>query len=333
MEERIKRYREHPGINQSYLKTFLNPYKKARDSSSFHKFTKGNLLDVLVTMEESFEDYFYISQMTSKPSDAIMEIIDYIHDNFNAPEGELTPLLDITDFILEAADKFFYGWKKDKSKRQWTKPVLINKVAIQGQEYWFELLQAGGREVVTPDEVELAKTLKNTLYTHPLTTELFKQDLEFQKDIYFDLAFDDELKIEGKGLLDICHVTDTTARVIDIKATDVSPWEVEMIIKKFRYDIQVAFYSEGLKKVYPNKTILPPRIIFCHNNFPETISIVELSTEDYEIALIGSKYNTINLKEGCLQVLRKTPILGIRDAIKVMLFGQHQERVKGSNLW
>jgi len=321
--ERIKFYREHEGINQSWLKSFLNPYKKKREREfSKHKFTKGNLLDFLVTMpNEEFNTFYHVSNL-EKPSGAILNIIDYIYENVNLSED--TRLEDLSDFILEAADKYGYGWKKNKSARQWGEDTIINKVVTLGIDYWQQLLEGEGKEVVTTEEVALATQMKNTLYNNPATKTLFKQNLEFQKDIYWEMEFED-LMYSCKGLLDIFHETANTVRVIDIKATDVSPWEVDNIIRRLRYDIQVVFYSLGIKELYPNHNLLNPRIIFCYNNFPDTVTVIELSDEDVSIALNGTKDKA--------HIVRKQPVLGIKDAFHAMTYGYEPASIIKSNLW
>lgn len=309
----IKEYRDSPALNQSFLKTLLLPNPKfivkKKEKEKYYKenpyFLKGNLIDVLLTVSEHFNDIFYLNKLEKKPSPATLSICKYVYDNYNferLEEEGIPRLKDIPDLILE-------GIKKDNYYSTWKDETRISKVVMEGSDYFQMLIEAEGKQVITTEEYHLANRQVTGLLTHNHTKDFFYRKYETQVPLYW--------KMEGencKGLLDFLIEEN---QIVDIKSTTEYYSAIPSIIKKYRLDFQLAFYYLGLKELTGQEELPLPILIFSSTTDPENPQVWQISKKDLNIAingLIKFKKDMIYPDDAGNERYIKNPVLGIKQA-------------------
>ena len=246
----MNEYFDHPNISQSGLKRYANPNPRSLYRSRLNKelyyrgksihFVKGELLDKLIEGLEIDELYYIEAEGYKHPTAKVDSIAQECIDLE----------LDIEDFeeILKIKKKQGYqpNWKKPKNL-EWISndllPVIKNKKL------------ANGRIILTHEEFTSIATMTNSMlegeYTKPILEEF---NGKFQVAIYINgfKVLIDYLQIDHKAKI---------ARVIDFKTTGDYIDKFVKSIKRYRYDIQLSFYSYVLQLKYPDYTILDPVLI------------------------------------------------------------------------
>lgn len=124
----------------------------------------------------------------------------------------------------------------------------VNKRTKAGREEW-ELFtaeaEAAGKTVVTREEMETLRGMRDSVYYHPAAQRLLfahgGRAMVEHSAYWYDLQ-------SGE----LCRCRPDFLRpdfiAVDLKTTDdASPWAFARSISKFRYYLQAAFYSDGIK--------------------------------------------------------------------------------------
>lgn len=221
-------YKEVRALNQSTIKYILSNNLKKAESSLFYTESEslliGNMIDALITSPDSLNYY----KCSEKPSDTIMSIIqlafpDRDSDDINKNQGV------IFNSLLHHG--YYENLKED---------VRIGKVISAGTNYWNALVKANGRVMVSEEQDQLARNLVMKLKTHPYTADIFRDDWEYQKELYW--TFKD---VPCKGKLDMYM----PGIIYDIKYVEGNVFNFYRSLRKYRYDVQNAFYALGAKIV------------------------------------------------------------------------------------
>lgn len=249
-KENIENYRNYPAINQSYLKHIDNVYfynsliAEKKTELFFEEkdyFTIGSGVDKMLTDKDNFNDEFYISKLSTKPSDKIKSIIQQIVSELNIEDKTNIKLLDFRDLIIKVCkDQKFQSTYKDDT--------LVNTVVKDGEDYFIELLNSENKTILSMEEHNLILIIVNNILQNNTIKKLFNYeesfaDVIFQHDIYFNIN-----GINCKGLLDMVHINHVTQTItpIDIKTMGDYTLNFEQNFWKRRYDFQAAFYRDGL---------------------------------------------------------------------------------------
>ena len=124
-----------------------------------------------------------------------------------------------------------------------------------------------------------------------------------------------------KALLDMVVIDDElqTVQPIDIKTTGEYPENFHRVAKRFRYDIQAAFYTLALSYAYPEYTILPFQFLV-ESTVASAIGTPLLYTcteSDLLIGRYGGKYITeVSIATQLFTHTKYTDILGFEDGIR-----------------
>lgn len=261
-KEELDSYYESDALNQSQLKKLLvdlDFLKSTKESQLYFEekesFVIGSLVDFQITRgNEDISDYYYVSEIKNKPSDAIVSIInnlvDYIFENnievkdINSPE--------YTDILFEIIEKHNYC-------KTFTKDVRLNKIYAES-EYYTSVVNSRGKQVISKEEFFLASRISENIKELSLIKKCFEEFatssdiiVYFQKPLYFTIK-----KRKCKALPDIIiHNTVTNSIfIIDIKTTSDKTLNFLIAIKKFRYDIQMAWYREACKSIFNTSKIV-----------------------------------------------------------------------------
>jgi hypothetical protein len=258
----IDNYFESPALSQSLLKrllggmfNYLHCKKNEKELYYTEKghFIIGSAVDIILTGEEGeFDRQYYVSQIEKKPSDVEMSIIQKVFDEAVLCNTHLTNILSdhlpqIEESILE------HNWQAN-----WKIETKINKIIDVGTEYWEDLKAGYGKQVLSVDEQYKIDAIVSSLVNNSRTNKYFDRDSFIRNsltDIYYQLPVYFKYRgVDCKALLDMVIVIKdidgyiTEIKPIDLKTMSGNTLQFTDNLKRFRYDIQCAFYYEALKR-------------------------------------------------------------------------------------
>lgn len=259
----VQEYYENPAISQSKLKLLLsNPklFNTVQEPEIYFEekkhFIIGSAVDCLLTQpQEEFDSQYHISNIQNKPSDTIKSIVNQIFDKVVEQSYEaIGPITTYTDIVLECCNEHEY-------QKNWKDETRVNKVC-EAWEYWEDLKQAIGKQVLSQEENDLISQIVMSIRTNEATSKYFQEnrltEIIFQMPINFTYE-----RIDCKALLDMVIINhkNKTIQPIDIKTMGDYTINFPKSLRQRRYDIQAAFYTAGLQAVYPEYEILPFKFI------------------------------------------------------------------------
>jgi len=293
---RIEEYFKTDAYSQSQLKAKggseprINSKKKDAEVMYYEEkrhFVKGSLVDTILTAPELLDSLYHIIEDVTL-SEKQVSIIKYIWDKC---EDKSTDLSELPDLIIEA-----YEFHKYQARQ--LRDTKIKKCTEECSDYWNQLREAGERQIIPKSYYEVAKVAANSLMSGEYTKQYFQttgaEEIKFQLAVYFEY-----MGKNCKALMDMVrfdHVK-RTIQLIDIKTTGDYLSKFSISVKKFRYDIQLAFYNLALKTKFPEYTILQPILLAVSFKEPEFAEPFEISSEDLLIGSEGSKYKTVETSD------------------------------------
>lgn len=262
--EQVQEYYERIGINQSALKLildegiemFLSQYPNVIKQNDLYyeekkHFVIGSAVDTHMTHgEDIFKAKYHLSELTKKPGDKAMSVIKLAFDkaNQNFPAGVDADMKLYRSEVYEACnDQTFYMNRVNKEGNANLDTRIDTLLKDNGNAYWYDLIRAGDKQILSDSERTLIDSIIMSLTTHSHTAHLFKDsddvDIVYQFPLYW--VYDD---VDCKGLIDIIIINHTQKRIlpIDLKTIGDFVTKFNRAIKKRRYDIQASFYSYGL---------------------------------------------------------------------------------------
>jgi hypothetical protein len=263
IQQRREEYRSHAGLNQSSLKALLlgvENWGKEEESELFYEekthLLIGTAVDMLITeSKDAFEAMFYVSR-AEKPSDAVMSIVQEVFAKVVDKTRAFTAENYGTE-ILEAANshEFATNWKAE---------TRVKNLIEKGHEYWSDLYLAQGKSILSGEEMDIAEAIHDSLLTSDNTSKYLTMmggegvEVEFQYPVFFTYRGH-----ECKMLLDQVIIDHNKKQIqpIDAKSTGRATLQFPGEMKKFRYDIQAAFYTLGLQITFPDYDVLPFKFI------------------------------------------------------------------------
>lgn len=313
--ERVQRYQEDKGVNQSLVKKIISVDDPEPERMPGRKKNMeiGDIVDTILTMPaESYQGKFLIVDKETRPSDAMDKIVNYVYTN----RGEENDLFNLTSVIEEAITLAEY-----KGNAHWTTEQRVEKVQKEVKEYWDFMLEAEGRTVVLSKEWQLCTEIAAILKSSPNTVSYHKENgltitAEFQLDLYGELS-----GVRCKGLLDKVLFDDVnrTIQPVDFKVTGGSVQYWKSTARKFRYDIQASFYTALLRLNYPDWQILPFAFLVANHNPAVQPYVYTTSPIDLHIGEMGGRrFKSMMLNEDDVIITKEEDIIyGWRDALEI----------------
>jgi hypothetical protein len=267
-KELLDEYQSSQAISQSELKSTLggiHGYKKFLDNRNnindkyydepADHFIIGSGVDHLITFgAESFNDTYYVSEITEKPSDTIMSIVKAVFDTAlveiqESGMEEILSLDNYRDTILESVE--VHQWNKT-----WGADAKYNNIVKAGNEYFNDLVKGKGKKILSLDQYNSIVSISNSLVNNDPTCHylISPRDndtvfLFFQVPVYF--TYDRE---QGKGLIDLIQVIigrdSCTVKGFDVKTMSGMTSDFLSSYRKRRYDVQGAWYQKGITQGY-----------------------------------------------------------------------------------
>ncbi len=297
-EEVKKYYDDENSVNQSSLKSLLkgfNSFMKEKNNPEQTKkdyFVIGSAVDTLLTgTKEAFLADFYVSQLENLPSDTEMKITEIVFERKKnlfgmVPEGDLD---DCREFIQDVVDDL--EWQKN-----WKNETRVNKIITKCNDFYLELKNSYGKTVLSRETYQNILEIVKSLETNERTKKYFNKNIVKEQDdsleYYYQLPLYFKYNdVDCKALLDLCIIKRKNNGEIDwIQPIDLKTMSGETLrflnnLKSYRYDIQSAFYKEGLIKHFEIKEeqILPFKFIVESSTEPGTPLVYKLT--DFTLAV------------------------------------------------
>lgn len=233
----IKDYYLDGAISQSSLKLLIERpldfvERPVIDSDSL---ILGSFVDMLLTQEKP--EYSVCRKI---PNGGVKKVLSYLFAN---EDLRYKDLVDIEKSIVDACDVLnVYTHYKPMTR--------VDKVRDY-EDYWKAMQSCNGGIILNPElyakGFKIAETLRGLEYFNELKSKcLFQYAISFVVD-----------EVKCKALLDIVYFDEDNKKitVIDIKTTSGSLKDFDSSVVKFRYDIQAAFYVDGMKHKFPDYDI------------------------------------------------------------------------------
>lgn len=251
-------YYNNLALSQSELKLLLDDPKKFKDfkdkqaqgiqenSEDAKHFLLGSAVDCMLTSTDFLEE-FHVSSLENKPSDNVRNIINSVF-SMAIQKGNDREFTNFKSEILEACNNFEYypNWKDE---------TRINKI-LENYQYWNDLVLSEGKKVLSAEEYLTVRNIVASIKNHKFTREYFRKagselEIVYQLPIFFN-----HKTLDCKALLDmvIFNHSDKTIQPIDIKTTSGRTIHFPISFRKYRYDIQAAWYTLALE-YYKNNNI------------------------------------------------------------------------------
>lgn len=250
-------YRKLDKMNQSLLKqilkhpvTFLQTQEKFiqklenEEQGIIEKipdhFLFGTLVDHMLTEDTPLEDKFYIMKSTKLPSDAIVEIVNLVFNEY-ASTSELSAH---ETAILEASARMAYG-------QSWKPETLVKKIVEAGSDYFLILQESANKIIISQEDYNKAVMVRAALKSDAMISPLLNssKSVELIKKPVFEFSYKG---IDFKGEGDLISVIHSLKEIhpIDIKTMSGHIYQFENNFWSYRYDFQGAFYTKGIES-YP----------------------------------------------------------------------------------
>lgn len=292
-KEQITNYFNNPAISQSKLKTLIDglesflKHQEKSDKDLYYSenpaFIRGSAVDIKLTgNEEDFKEEYYISQLEVKPSDVEMSIIHKIidkvyqyHKEMDIPVSDIQNLTYYPGFLKEAIEE--EGWYNGKPGEKRTQGLIERCTS-----YFEELISSKGKQILSTQELSVIDNVVMSFKTNSFTKDYFDKEQQLRNehvDIYYQLPI--YFEYEGKSckaLLDMLIVYKddanriTSIQPIDIKTMAGSTLQFVHSVKRWRYDIQAAWYTLALSSWLQNQQTVENPIIMNFKFLVESVT-------------------------------------------------------------
>lgn len=222
----IKDYRQHDALHYSKLAALSKGYGTYVNKKYWvdqFAMNHGNAFECLLTYKQHFDELFYISNEDNYSRGSAKSVIKLVFDTLET----YVPLnYSLKDSLLLAASQEGYGGS-------WTEDRIWNSL-LKLEVFYEDLWKAKGKTIISRVDYERIQHQVEMVKNHPFTSHIVKSWTGFQVPNYFSYN-----GIEAKRLYDAVSETG----LYDIKYTNGSVKDFNYSLRKFRYDIQAAWYS------------------------------------------------------------------------------------------
>ena len=264
----IKDYRQHDALHYSKLAALSKGYGTYVNKKYWvdqFAMNHGNAFECLLTYKQHFDELFYISNEDNYSRGSAKSVIKLVFDTLEV----YLPLDTLKEPLLLSASQEGYGGS-------WTEDRIWNSL-LKLEVFYEDLWKAKGKTIISRVDYERIQHQVEMVKNHPFTSHIVKSWTGFQVPNYFSYN-----GIEAKRLYDA--VSDTG--LYDIKYTNGSVKDFNFSLRKFRYDIQAAWYS--YHQDFPLQFLVVSHV----TNEPPLL--YTLSLKDLTVAFDGISKGTAN---------------------------------------
>ena len=306
--EQVDAYFNSTAINQSELKELgkgFAQYVKKKEKGQEGKEAKstsyaiGSAVDCILTgADGEFSDRFHVSSLQNTPSDLEIAILDLTLKKALAETDSVGTLEEYGEsFLLESADQM--NWQM-----RWKDETRLKKLLEAGSEYFEDMKNGAGKTMLSEAEYLTVTAVVESLKSHPSTWMFFDRDYlmrDGSSEVFYQYPIFFKYKgVECKALLDLVIMT----RNEEGEAVRITPFDLKTMqghtidfphsLKRFRYDIQGAWYTLALKESFPTIPVAPFRFIVESTTDMGTPLVFEMDPELLYIGENGRKRLDVN---------------------------------------
>lgn len=264
-QSKLKRLLVHPQLFLNYANNELDEPKETC--------IIGDAVDLILTQsDDAFVNSFFVTD-AEKPTGMMGTFVWELYTNRQQSDAEQI-----------AYERSGFKIKIDKVRERFEK---------EGRMYYEALLESEGKTTITTYQLNKISLIVDSLKTNPFVSKwiLGDEDLEVHKQVVLDFEY---LGEKCKGLVDLLVVDKKRCIIypIDLKTSSASTTNWLPMFWKFRYDIQAAFYTYGIKnsdlvKQLGCTKIHPFRFIVENQDYPGTPLMYEVSQAILNLGQFG----------------------------------------------
>lgn len=334
----VQQYYDSDRLNQSSLKELqggLEAYKRkvAKDEEIVENekereaFLLGSAIDCILTGNiEDFSREYYVSELEKKPSDVEMWMVQIVFRKLLEDRVEnIQPFDTYRELIGEAAVEV--DWYKGNPGEKRTDTFISN-----AKEYFQDLIYSNGKKVLSLTQKTKIDNVVESLKNSPNTAKYFDRqtlssnqlvDVYYQKPIYFKYG-----DVECKALPDLIIVFKNPAnngiegiQIVDLKTMSGDTLNFLSNVKRFRYDIQMAWYMTAVEREFKvdSSLIKNPIFVVESTTQPGTPLVYHMSNSLITMGYMGRKEFEIPIQFSDTPVHFR-PIPGIIQLMEEYLF-------------
>jgi PDDEXK-like domain of unknown function (DUF3799) len=301
--EAMKAYHNTPGISSHILRKLI--YGPREFQAALNEIRKpgalyfeenesliiGNGVDMKMTVGEyAFNNCFYHPRLQVKPSPMVMSIMNQLYDeHFEALTLDEVSDEDICDVMS------VQGYRAGQN---WGVPAKLKNLKEEGADYFRSLAECKGRQILSSEELALIGQMADNLKASPRIQKWINPtggaSVEPQVIINFE-----HNGHACRSMLDFEWVNHELkiARPLDVKTTKEEVLNFPTAIRKFRYDLQGAFYVLALKAKYPDYAILSPVFLVESSTDPGYPMDFELDADVVNAVTVARNPMMVTLRE------------------------------------
>ncbi len=218
-------------------------FQQEQESEEKEHFIIGSGVDIMLTESDKFWDYYYLEfseKCDTIPTGQMLTFIDYITHNVDC--GQISgdcyeEAYNYAGFKQKKLETVIEDFKKYDSYYKW----CLSKVNHTNNNK--------DKQVLTNTQYQLITKICNSLRTNEFTKKYFENSTGKNIEIFNQLEIYWEYKqVKCKSKLDLVIVDHDSKliQLIDLKTTGNSVFSFNSSSFKWRYDMQVAFYTLAL---------------------------------------------------------------------------------------
>lgn len=275
--EAIKAYFDSNRVNQSLLKDLENGLEEFKKTQAKYNDNEGaipeHLLfggasDILLTgTEEEFLNEYKILYENIIPSDTLKTVIEQTYNIVKDRENVSDELSDYAD-ILSLNDTLLNWYSNRKIETK------VAGVIKDGSGYFKALVESKGKIILGEELYHRVLNYVEVVKTNSITAPYFNVDHISQQenvDYYYQfIIYFDEIvngtRVQCKAMLDLLKVyKDDNGIIIALEPIDLKSTSKNLMffpgeVKKWRYDIQAAWYTDAL--LNPTAVFMENKLLF-----------------------------------------------------------------------
>lgn len=261
----IERYFENKEyISQSDIKPLLNSlesyieYHSKKDKLESSAMTIGSIVDTILTGNENdFQNTYYtLEEDFNYPSDTQRVIVETVYNK--VLEKFSDKLQEKSTKLEDFPNEILYACSENNWQNRYKDETKIKKIVEECTDYFSVLKESSGKIIIDFETLQICNSVVESLKNSSNTKFYFDKDAAINSseyDIFYQYPLYFEIEgVKTKGLLDIVLAFKdadghyTSAVPIDLKTTSYPTSLFLDSLRKFRYDIQAAWYTRGLKQ-------------------------------------------------------------------------------------
>lgn len=295
--EKQEKYNNLKAVSQSQLKALLKHPQEyisqlKRDNKWKNYLALGSYFDMLLTEPEEINNTFKVIEKVPGPKPLAAAEIQR-----KDPDRSLLSIINEVGFRTNIEDD------KERLKKYKEETAEFQKAYKKG------LVPISITDVMLANRManEVKESKYGTIFTNPNSTP--QLETRFQEALTSTYKTVDGNEYTLKGLLDVMLIDHETKqiKIVDLKTYTNKGYDTfnyNGIIRRMRYDFQLAFYKQLVEDNWPSYTVTACTLMMVNTDGKYPVACITLSDSDLLIGREGGVYGESNI-EGWTQALER----------------------------